>query len=156
MEIFGPTLAHVIMLFPRGPNALEQELAFGEQPSLKHQKEVLEMVKEQMAAMTPEQIVAEDKDKHLERCEKGVAKAEAAAEAREKVIDFFTNEIGISEVHPNLNPFSWKPPFGNNYVEPVENVLRQTLDENMTSDENLQISHERLVNRVQTHSCTYK
>ena len=94
--------------------------------------------------------------KEKERHEGNIELLKAIGEAKKKAINFFVNEVGISEVHSNMAPNSWKPPYGNNYSEPFINVLRQNLEEKMQSSKTLQEALERLLNRVQTHSCTYK
>ena len=39
-------------------------------------------------------------------------KREAINLAREKYVTFITRKLGISEIHPNLDSKSWKPPLG--------------------------------------------
>ena len=39
-------------------------------------------------------------------------KLDAINEARKKYVTFIVRKLGISEIHPNLDSKTWKPPFG--------------------------------------------
>ena len=152
----GAIHAHVLMVYPQGPSAPEQELAFNTQDSLTITLEQLLEAKAERDKMVAEQKDAAQVEEHVTKLEKKVETIEAAQRAREKIIKFAVEDLGISEMHPNLDPFAWKPPYGLNSVEPKENVLRQTLAENMDSAQSLQLANERLINRVQIHEHTYR
>ena len=75
----------------------------------------------------------------------------ANKEAKEKLIDFSVNTLGVSAVHPNPDPKQWPSPFGSNIYCPPQNCLRQRfLDIN---DMNAQ--YENLINRVMIHMCRF-
>ena len=108
-----------------------------------------EAVKEAEAVKEKEESVTEKEVKRVKKEYKVIQDSITKAKR------FVCLELGISELHCNMDPGSWKPPYGRNRVEPPENVLRQTLETKMESSETCQLALERLLNRVQTHGCTY-
>ena len=152
----GAIHAHVLMVYPHGPSAPDQESAFAQHRSLNFSFEDLLRAQERREQMMQKQEDTSEIDVTLKNLDKEIEATKAAEDARGKIVKFAVEDLGISELHPKLNPFEWKPPYGLNAVKPKENVLRQTLDENMVSAEKLQQAHERLVNRVQIHGCNFK
>lgn len=156
----GAIHAHMLQSYPHGISVPEMKQCFdnvlmptyGVTDALNRCNERLAS-KEFVQKGGPE-VEAEKENK--KKFEEDLELMKAICEAKKKAKNFFVNELGISEVHSNMAPNSWKPPYGNNYVEPEINVLRQHLEEKMESSESLQNALERLLNRVQTHSCTYK
>ena len=74
-------------------------------------------------------------------------------DAQEKITDFVCNQVGISTMHPNLDPKDWPPPYGQNTVAPLEHVIRQPFDKITESDDTLLQSYERTINHGQIHKC---
>ena len=151
----GSIHAHVLAHFPQGLSAPEQAVAFKAHPSTVEQlEERLEGIHKDLEEETRPECIA-DYEAGINQINKDLEKAKAAIPARQKAIKFYVQDMGFSELHPNLDPYRWKPPFGNNSAEPLQNVLRQTLAENMESAEDLQIAYERLVNRIHVHNHTF-
>ena len=152
----GSIHAHVLAHFPQGPSAPEQALAFKQPASTAQElKERLECMQMTLDKETDPKARAEI-EQGIKDDNKELEDVKATIPAREKVIDFYVQDLGFSEVHPNLNPVQWKPPYGQNCTEPPENVLRQTLAEKMESAQKLQVAYERLVNRVHVHNHTFR
>ena len=156
----GAIHAHCLHAYPNGPSVPEMELCFdtSKMPTYDVQAQLDKYTK---IVHRPDFLNRNEEDrlyfqKQIIHNEQNLKLIESISSAKSKAKNFFVNELGISELHSSMNPNSWKPPYGNNFVEPIQNVLRQTLEQKMDSDELLQLSHQRLLNRVQTHSCTYK
>ena len=151
----GSIHAHVLAHFPQGPSAPEQALAFKQPASTAQElKDRLECMQMTLDKETDPKARAEI-EQGVKDVNKELEDVKAADPARQKAIKFYVQDLGFSELHPNLDPYRWKPPFGNNSAEPLQNVLRQTLAENMESAEDLQIAYERLVNRIHVHNHTF-
>ena len=71
--------------------------------------------------------------------------------AKNKLIDFSVNTIGVSAVHPNSDPKHWPSPFGSNIYGPPKNCLRQRF----LDIDNMKIHYENLINRVMIHKCRF-
>ena len=151
----GSIHAHVLAHFPQGLSAPEQAVAFKAHSSTVQQLEDrLECMQMTLDKETDPKARAEI-EQGVKDVNKELEDVKAADPARQKAIKFYVQDMGFSELHPNLDPYRWKPPFGNNSAEPLQNVLRQTLAENMESAEDLQIAYERLVNRIHVHNHTF-
>ena len=62
--------------------------------------------------------------KKPEECDSATEKLENE-EAKQKLIDFSTNTLGVSAIHPNPDPKEWPAPYGSNVYCPPQNCLRQ-------------------------------
>ncbi len=73
------------------------------------------------AELTPEQIEYNDK----------------IFEARKVMQEFNSHFIGVSAIHPELNPYHWPPPRGQNISKPETNVLRKSFTDNLENPKEL-------------------
>ena len=64
-------------------------------------------------------------------------------EAKDKIIDFVTNHMGFSAVHPNTNPTAWPPPFGQTPYQDLDNPLRKDLGEILKDEDSILRNFER-------------
>ena len=76
-------------------------------------------------------------------------------EAQRSIVDFVCKQMGISCVHPNMNPATWPAPTGPLPYKPLVNPLRMDFDELMQSDESIRTNYERFSNLVQIHRCKH-
>ena len=72
-------------------------------------------------------------------------------QAKNKLINFSVNTIGVSAVHPNSDPKQWPSPFGSNVYCPPTNCLRQRF----LDIDDMNSHYENLVNRVMLHMCRF-
>ena len=73
-------------------------------------------------------------------------------EAQTKIIDFSTQVLGISAIHPNPEPSQWPGPYGQNVHTPPSNCLRARFNcLNNTMEKREQ--YENLINRCMLHQC---
>ena len=75
-------------------------------------------------------------------------------EARRRTVDFATNHLGISEVHPQPDPKEWPGPEGQALSAPQINCLTDNFLNFADNPDYLAADYERLCNRVQLHRCT--
>ena len=144
------------MCFPHGISAIDQENCFDPDPTLLSARSDLEeaLLRQEDRKKRGESVDEALQSDYIKNLRERVKLLDEKQESVKKAMRFFVGELGISELHCNMDPNSWKPPFGQNRVEPTENVLRQTLEEKTATTETAQLALERLLNRVQTHACT--
>ena len=75
-------------------------------------------------------------------------KQEVAA-SRQRVIDFTTQDLGLSACHPQPDPKLWPGPEGQDVSAPATNCLR----ENFLNITDLETDYEHLINRAMLHAC---
>ena len=80
---------------------------------------------------------------------KSVEKAQA------ELIEFVCQQIGISCLHPNMNPASWPPPTGQVPFVPLKRPMRMDLDEITETDGSTVLNYERCTNLFQIHKCKF-
>lgn len=152
----GAIHRHCLLNFPQGPSAPDQAVAFDTHRPVQEIKDNIMVLQENMEKRIANGEDTAGDDFLLKNLNEEIENARAAGVAREKAIKFFVQDLGLSELHPNLVPSNWKPPYGQNRVKPKVNVLRQPLGQNMTSSEELHKAYERLVNRVNNHECRFR
>jgi hypothetical protein len=92
-------------------------------------------------------------DDYIAGCRAAVAENDEIIAAREKIIKFATEHIGISAIHPNLDPHEWPPPYGQKVYQALNNSLKQKLQEIAVDETKLMDDYESLINLVQIHKC---
>ena len=73
---------------------------------------------------------------------------------RDKVIDFVTNRLGLSAVHPENDPTLWPGPEGQARSAPPGNCLRQIYEDAVETPASLLQDYIDLINRTELHKCT--
>ena len=116
---------HMIMTMKNGPSCEEMELAKQTCPKINH-----------------------------ESTEDQIKRADDINNAKNKMIEFNSLLAGIFALHPQLDPVHWPPPLGQNPYTPEINVLREPIKD-FNDPHYLYEYSTRLVNRVETHKCTF-
>jgi hypothetical protein len=138
----GAIHAHCLLVVEGGPS--HHDLVMGFQTKLKEQADKF------LADARKATGISDD---YIAGCMADVAENQAIIAAREKIINFATEHIGISAVHPNLDPHEWPPPYGQNVYQNLNNSLRQNLRDFADSGALLIEDYENLINVVQIHKC---
>lgn len=133
----GAIHAHCLLRLKGGPSEPELKLAF-------------DTFCTDVAPSPPKQGASEDEIAYYKEQLETYQKVQ---KAQKKIAEFVTQQVGISTVHPNLEPKSWPLPYGQNPVAPVEHVIRQSFDKITETDESLLQGYERVINRGQIHNC---
>ena len=107
---------------------------------------------------TDEYVVENEKEEFSEAYEDVSPEEEKLIlESWQKVIDFAVNHVGVSSVHPQVDPKLWPGPEGQNVSKPATNCLRRNYLDVVTSDKSILWSilwfYDHLINRVQLHGC---
>jgi hypothetical protein len=134
--------AHILLSVNGGPSQEELTMAFKTKINEKVQEELDKLL--ECSNSPPDAILAAENDLKLLREVKA---------AREKVLLFGTEHLGLSGIHPDLDPYNWPPPYGQNTTSPLENCLRKRLADLVGDDKRLIEDYERLITRIQIHSC---
>jgi hypothetical protein len=134
--------AHILLSVNGGPSQEELTLAFKTKVNEKVQEELDKLL--ECSDSPPDTILAAENGLHL------LKKVNAA---REKVVKFGTEHLGLSGIHPDLDPYNWPPPYGQNTTSPFENCLRKRLDDIVGDDKRLIEDYESLITRIQIHAC---
>ena len=71
---------------------------------------------------------------------------------QDKIINYSSQLLGVSAVHPNPNPAEWPAPYGSNVHTPGTNILRQRFLELKLGVE-FKHRYELLINRTMLHHC---
>ena len=124
----GSIHCHMIMSVKNGPSCIDMDLAKEELPNI---EECLS--EDELAAAT-------------ERTEK-------IKEARLKMTQFTSYTMGISAIHPEVKPYEWPPPHGQNIYKPAENVLRTNFESIKDDHEKVYKFYTYLLNRCMLHNC---
>ena len=75
-------------------------------------------------------------------------KQEVAA-SRQRVIEFTTQDLGLSACHPQPDPKRWPGPYGQDVSAPATNCLR----DNFLDITDFETDYEHLINRAMLHAC---
>lgn len=73
--------------------------------------------------------------------------------SREEVVKFSALTVGISTVHPSLDPKEWPAPLGQNVYKPRTDALRKGFENIVIDPLLLTEQYKQLVNRVLLHKC---
>jgi hypothetical protein len=77
---------------------------------------------------------------------------EEVVRSQDRIVQFTSQMLGISAIHPNPNPQEWPAPFGQNVHTPPSNCLRQRYLE-MCTPADYKSQYEKLINRCMLHHC---
>ena len=113
----GAIHAHCLLSSLDGPNQIDADLAFKTKlpPGDKSRAQAYEDFKELTVESEIDQYRRtyfhnnEQAEKEAQEC---FNKLELIRKAREKYITFLVKKLGVSEINPNLDPKTWKPPLG--------------------------------------------
>ena len=75
-------------------------------------------------------------------------------ESRRQLVEFAVDHMGLSAVHPQMNPKLWPLPEGQTADEPAINCLREEDLEVFKGKDYTLADLERMINRVNLHKCT--
>jgi len=77
---------------------------------------------------------------------------QATVDSQNKIIEFSTEVLGISGLHPNPKPIDWPGPYGQNVHTPPSNCLRKTF-RSLSLPAEFKEQYEALINRCMCHKC---
>ena len=66
---------------------------------------------------------------------------------------FNSHILGITAIHPEVNPINWPGPYGQNVSKPDKNVLREVFDDFKDDPSKLYNHYTFQVNRFMLHKC---
>ena len=92
----------------------------------------------------------------ITKLQENIELTEKALKARRYFEEFVARDIGISALHPRMEPHTWKVPYGDVTTKPLINPMRLTLSEIMESNQSIQDNYERLVDICQLHNCLFR
>ena len=73
--------------------------------------------------------------------------------AKNKMAQFNSQIIGISAIHPEVDPDKWPAPHGQNIYKPLTNVLRENFVDFKDDPKKLYEHYTMLINRIMLHRC---
>lgn len=153
----GSPHIHAMCSLKNSPSVIETELAFKKEVTAKLQQDALEYFEKMVEIRTKLDDAANLSDEERDKFEHLKSQHDlllSIFEARDSVLSYITEHLGISATHPNQNCYSWPKPYGTNAQEPDQNVLRQDLLDILKSEDSMMLSYERLIDRVQLHKHT--
>ena len=115
-----------------------------------------EVPAEQPAANDPDQEEEPHPLDELSKLQDQADLARKALRARAFLEEFTARDMGISCMHPSLQPSTWPEPYGNVASKPLINPTRLSLEKIMENDQELRENYTRLVNMCQLHRCLHR
>ena len=141
----GVIHGHTLLQMENGPSKIDLDWAFD------HYCKARRLIKK--PEKTPEEGGQQSEwDYYLEKKKE----YDNVAQAQEKIAEFAMLQVGLSTVHPDLNPKMWPLPYGQAAAAPVKNALRQKIEDTLESNESLQQTYRHCVNKGQLHNCVHK
>ena len=75
--------------------------------------------------------------------------------ARTKLSEFNSHILGISAIHPEVDPVKWPGPHGQNVYKPPTNVLRDVFVDFMDNPSKMYEHYTSQINRFMLHKCRF-
>ena len=111
----GTIHAHILLYFKNSPSLQTSELAFKVIKGWQEQdaKSYLNHLKaEEFGVDDLAGMDEESRALRVETLKRNYDEYIKIQKARQEVENFVVENLGISNIHPNMNPQTWKPPFG--------------------------------------------
>ena len=124
----GSIHCHMVMSVKNGPSCGDMELAKEELPNFDD-------------CQTEHEIAV------------ATEKAEKIKQARQKITHFTSYIMGVTAIHPEINPTEWPAPYGHNIYKPAENVLRSDFQNFKDDPVKVYKYYTSLINRCMLHKC---
>ena len=124
----GSIHCHMVMSVEHGPSCGEMDLARKDFPNLA----TCEIQEQHNAATTLSE--------HIKASKK-------------KIEEFNSHIMGVSAIHPDVDPANWPAPYGQNVYRPVNNVLRVPFEKIKNNPSKIYEHYTSLINRMMLHKC---
>ena len=148
----GSIHSHMVVLAENGPTAQDMKESLRKEGIEVNEDEPLSEndyfeFDEEETVFCPE---TNKQEKRMKRMKRSFSKD--TLDAREKMIRFAVETIGITATHINPDPKQWPAPYGQNIYKPKENVMRQQFHI-PKSDKKFNEKYEKIINRCMMHNC---